>query len=129
MDLFLFDYKITEKKKHQIFTVQNNDQILRNLNYLNRKGAKIVLRCPIIPGINDTTDHFEAIVKLGNRLGNIVEIELMPYHNYGVHKYEQIGLKRPGIDNPPVNDSLLNRWIEALRALGCNKIKEQSLHP
>jgi len=124
VDLFLFDYKATGSDQHLSLTKQGNDQILSNLYYLNNKGAQIVLRCPLIPGLNDTGEHLSAIAQLGEELENVVEVELLPYHNFGEHKYEQLGLKKPETNMHAVSDSLLQSWIGELEVLGCNKVKQ-----
>ncbi len=97
VDLFLFDYKITDSAEHQKYTGATNDLILQNLKALDRLGKKIILRCPMIPGINLNDGHIEGIIALVNSLNNIVEIDLEPYHPLGISKCEQIG-KMPAFD-------------------------------
>ena len=53
---------------------------------------RVVLRCPIIPGINDTQEHIEAIAALADRF-SLNNIEIMPYHGYGEDKWRQAGKK------------------------------------
>ncbi len=89
-DLFLYDYKMSDEEKLRRYTGGNLGRILDNLAYLAAHQARVVLRCPIICGINDDDGHFRAIAALSQRLG-IREVELMPYHNYGKGKWEQIG--------------------------------------
>lgn len=62
VDSFLFDRKVTdcEKAKHYIGT--DGKQILENLRYLCSEGKEIILRCPIIPGVNNEEGHFSKIL-------------------------------------------------------------------
>lgn len=120
-DIFLFDYKITGTDAHQKYTGQRNELILENLEFLNAHQAKIILRCPIIPGINDTHEHFEAIVALSKKYVNITHIELMPYHTWGAHKYEEIGLSPPPIAVRTVGDEAIAGWLQYLHDNGCTK--------
>ena len=69
--LFLFDYKITKSDDHLKLTGVNNQLILENLDYLYKQNMNIRLRCPIIPGINDTSEHHDAILKLEKKYPNI----------------------------------------------------------
>lgn len=87
IDLFLYDFKETDNEKHKQFTGVGNDLILSNLYLLNELGKKIVLRCPIIPTLNDNEYHFEFIAKLVNSLEKIEKVEIMAYHNLGNGKY------------------------------------------
>lgn len=122
VDLFLFDYKISDEKEHQKYTGSSNKKILENLGFLNENHAEITLRCPIIPGINDTEIHFKAINEISQKFRQIKKIELMAYHNWGQHKYEQIGLPLPKINSESVSDEEVEKWLAFFYKLGCTTI-------
>ena len=90
-DLFLFDYKHSDSQAHKAYTGVDNALILANLQRLARWGKNVILRCPIIPGVNDTEAHYTAIAQLAAGMGNITEIHLMPYHPYGLSKFTAVG--------------------------------------
>ena len=92
VDLFLLDYKLTDPALHKAYTGIGNSIVLGTLAFLREKQKPVVLRCPIIPGINDTADHFEAIRKLREEFPNIQQTEIMAYHNLGKKKWKEIGL-------------------------------------
>jgi len=125
VDIFLFDYKAGGSEKHMLLTKQSNKLILENLKFLNASKATIVLRCPIVPGMNDTTAHFKDITRLSHDLDQIREVELMPYHNYGEHKYEQIGLPEPRLGIPAATEEQEDQWYAVLAKLGCKKLKKR----
>ena len=58
---------------------------------LDDMGAKTLLRCPVIPGVNDREAHFAAIAALANTATHVTGIELEPYHPLGLSKREQLG--------------------------------------
>lgn len=89
-DLFLFDYKLDTQEEMDRYTGGRRETILDNLKRLAASGASIVLRCPVIPGINDTKEHFRSIAALAKECG-IKRAELMPYHSWGEPKWEQLG--------------------------------------
>ncbi len=91
-DMFLFDYKVTGAEKSLKYTGSDGVQALENLAYLSGLGKAAVLRCPLIPGVNDNQEHFDAIAQIGNRYKNIVRIELLPYHRLGIGKGKSIGM-------------------------------------
>lgn len=91
VDLFLFDVKETNPQKHIAFTGVDNGLILQNLHQLHADGAKILLRCPIVPGLNDREDHLKAIADMSKELDRCVGAELLPYHKFGVIKNQRIG--------------------------------------
>jgi glycyl-radical enzyme activating protein len=91
VDLFLFDYKETDPARHMEYTGVPRDTIADNLVRLDQAGAPLILRCPIIPGLNARDDHFAGIAALANRLRNLQEVHLMPYHPMGRSKNERLG--------------------------------------
>lgn len=90
-DWFLFDIKETNEAAHRLFTGVSNKKILENLALLDRLGARIVLRCPIIPDRNMRREHFENIGRLAEKYPSIVRVELEPYHPIGLSKYAALG--------------------------------------
>lgn len=95
VDLFLFDYKMTGNEAHRRSTGADQELILRNLLALDQHGARIILRCPMIPERNITKEHLEGIVHTARQLNNLQEIHLEPYHNIGLSKRERLGIDNP----------------------------------
>ena len=91
VDLFLYDVKHTDSKAHEKYTGVKNERILENLRLIDALGKRSVIRAPIIPGANDTDEHFAALAALANSLSNVERIDIEPYHDLGSGKYEQLG--------------------------------------
>lgn len=123
VDLFLCDYKATDPELHERLTGQRNEQILENLDYLYQQGKPIVLRCPMIPGVNDSNDHLQAIAHLCQQYPDFRGVELMAYHNLGVAKSGHIGEDAPLPDVKPATKEMQEAWISRLHELGCEKAK------
>ena len=121
VDLFLFDYKASFPAAHKELTGVSNELILSNLDFLVRQGASIRLRCPLIPGINDTSEHLEGIASLQRRYPLLEGIDLMAYHNVGNAKYELYGLANPLPGVQTTADATKQTWLETLHAKGCEK--------
>jgi pyruvate formate lyase activating enzyme len=92
--LFLFDWKITDPEEHRKWTGQDNRLIRENLEMLYREGAEIILRCPVIPGVNDTPEHFRGI-------GKLTEAVLRP-HRDGALEVRAEGLPEILLDGEPI---------------------------
>jgi pyruvate formate lyase activating enzyme len=92
-DLFLYDYKESDSERHIKYTGVKQDRILKNLSVLDNVNARVILRCPIIPRINDYEAHFEKIAEIANIHSCIQSVELMPYHPLGISKADSIGEK------------------------------------
>lgn len=92
VDIFLFDYKATGEELHKRVTGASQKQILENLQIISDLGANIILRCPIIPGINDNEEHYKGIAETAEKY-RVKEINLMPYHSLGNGKRQKLGMK------------------------------------
>ena len=111
-DIFLFDYKLTDPEKHCEYTGVTNELILKNLKMLDSIGCATILRCPIIPTVNDTEAHFDGIAHTANKLKNIIEINIEPYHPLGMSKAAKLDMAYPlgGISFADEADVL--RWTD-----------------
>jgi pyruvate formate lyase activating enzyme len=89
--LFLYDLKIMNDDLHQEFTGVSNRRILENLRLLTVWKKRVIVRVPVIPGINDFEDNFAAIAAFVDHLGGIEEVQLLPYHHLGQDKHRRIG--------------------------------------
>lgn len=122
-DLFLFDWKITDKEEHKKWTGISNTLIQKNLLHLNAVGAKIRLRCPIIPGVNDNDAHFAGIADLANNLDGIERVEIMPYHDIYKAKAAAFGRDCVDVFSVPTRD-MVNNWLEMIRSLTGKEVIE-----
>jgi len=123
-DIFLFDYKVTDPNVHLKTTRKSNKKIIDNLHFLSDRGAKIILRCIVIPGINDNTQHFRAITKLSNELQGIMQTDLIPYHDFARSKYPKIG-EEYLLSQKAVSAEQAQRWLQKLQTMGCKNVSIQ----
>ncbi|MDR3736635.1 MAG: radical SAM protein, partial [Acidobacteriaceae bacterium] len=118
VDLFLFDYKESDAKRHLDYVGQSNEVILRNLKALHDLGAKIQLQCPIVPGYNDREDHLQGICAIAKTLPELVGVRLLAYHPLGTDKLRKLGSpaeKKP-LGAPNMDE--LSRWRRVLTLQG-----------
>lgn len=99
-DLFLYDIKCFDSKKHKQYTGVGNEWILENLKRLFAAGKSVWVRIPIVPTVNDTLEEMQNIKAFLDSCGCPEQIELLPYHAMGDHKYAAIG-KEAQIFTPP----------------------------
>ncbi|MGI9952777.1 glycyl-radical enzyme activating protein [Moorellaceae bacterium AZ2] len=90
-DLLLFDLKGLQPKKHIEQTGASNERILENLKMLDSRGKPVIIRLPLVPGYNDDGENLKATAELLASLRCVERVDLMPYHEYGKVKYEQLG--------------------------------------
>jgi pyruvate formate lyase activating enzyme len=119
IDLFLYDCKETNPELHVKYTAQENTRIMENLRKLHAAKANILLRCPVIKGLNDRDDHFKALAEISKELPNLVGVEILPYHKLGASKTERMGLDHQDeYEQIPREES--NKWSDIVRSYGGN---------
>ena len=127
VDLFLIDWKISDDKLHKTCTGHSNNKVYRTIKSLHDEGKKILLRCPIIPGYNDTEEHFRKIAEMTCQMPGLLGAELLPYHSLGVNKIEKFGLQERVkyiVASPPSKDQV-NGWIDRCRSFGGRIVNEK----
>lgn len=90
-DLFLYDIKLFDSEKHQKYVGVKNDLILENYKKLIENGANIIVRIPVIAGVNDNVEEMKNIKNFFEKVGFPQKVELLPYHAMGENKYSAIG--------------------------------------
>ena len=94
-DLIYFDLKHMEEEAHRAHTGVPNGRILENLKRISGSHPNIIVRVPLVPGINDAPEHLDAIGEFLIRDTTVRQLEFLNYHNLGEHKYAGIGKEYP----------------------------------
>jgi len=92
IDIFYFDVKHVNDEKHQNFTGEGCARVLENARRIDQLQKPIRVRVPLIPGFNDSSDDFAAILRFAATLKNLDRVQVLPYHKFGVAKYERVGI-------------------------------------
>ena len=107
-DCFLFDCKASSQR-HKELTGVSDKLILKNLDVLYHLGARILLRCPIVPGGNLDDDFVAKIAELHRKYPNM-QVQLMPYHKTGIDKAKRLGLPPQEEFTVPSKELLADIW-------------------
>ena len=118
VDVFLMDIKHTNSAKHKEFTTRTNELILENARKIAEKAKRLIIRVPVIPGFNDTSEEIGEIAKFTASLPNVNEIHLLPYHRMGKDKYD--GLGRPYLmgDVPSPTSAKMQELLAVCKSYG-----------
>ena len=118
-DLILFDIKGLDAELHKRNTGQSNDVILNNLKRLNDLRKSIIIRLPLIPKYNDTLGRLEEVVDFLESLKSVERIDILPMHEYGKIKYEQIGMPYR-LQSETISKERQKEILELFRSRGLN---------
>ena len=101
VDLWLYDVKLLDPANCLKYTGRPLARVLVNIRHLNAAKRRIVMRCPMIPGINDDDAELAALGKLADELEMVAELNVEPYVPYGIDKARRLGLKVYEAPQPP----------------------------
>jgi pyruvate formate lyase activating enzyme len=114
-DLFLYDLKVMDSARHEAETSVANDQILANARLLDALGARMWVRVPLIPGVNDDVENLAAIGRFVRALRSIEAVQVLPYHRAGEAKLERLGRTTALPIVPGAGPQEVERAAEGLR--------------
>ena len=124
----LFDLKLLDEERHEIYTGVHNRWILANLRWAgggfgigdgpgtgdgSRAGEglgkadsaapRLTVRIPLIPGVNDDEGNLRKTARFVAKLERPPPVDVLPYHRLGVEKYHRTGrnYRLPDVEPPP----------------------------
>ena len=122
-DLVLYDVKLINERRHRQYTGAGNRNVLENLRALMATHRAVIVRVPVVPGINDSAEDRRELREF------LVEaapgqVELLPYHSTGAEKYRRLGREYRMEGTPAPDDAAMAGFTAELRAAGV-PIKER----
>lgn len=103
-DLFLLDIKCINDEICKDLTGVSNKNELIFAKYLSDNNKDIWIRQVLVPSITDNKEDLIDLRNFINTLKTVKKVELLPYHNLGKFKWENLGLKYE-LDNIPTATS------------------------
>ncbi len=93
LDTAMVDMKFYDPEKHKYYTGVSNERILENIRKAGTKNFdnKLIIRTPLIPGVNDSEEELMAIGRFLADLPYLDHLQLLPYHRYGTDTYHKLG--------------------------------------
>ena len=118
VDLFLYDLKLMDDERHRRATGVSNRDILGNLRSLAAAGGRLVVRVPLVPGVNDDDANLGRTGAFVADLPGGPPVTLLPYHALGADKYRRLGRDYDMRDIPTPGPERLAQVADALRGFG-----------
>ena len=103
-DLLMADIKLWDDEEHVKWTGRTNAMVLENLRRADLMNIPIIIRTPVIPGVNDNADSIVPIAKYAKSLANLKYYELLAYHPLGTGKAAALGMTPKPFDIPNMDD-------------------------
>ena len=118
VDLFLCDVKHMDPAVHERFTGVSNELIFENLKRLARQRHDIILRIPIIPGVNDSDANITATGRFAASLGGVLRIDILSYNHAVQGKLDRLNNGYQILEVEPPDDEQMNAIAGKLEGCG-----------
>jgi pyruvate formate lyase activating enzyme len=92
IDLVLLDIKEMNPERHKSLTGQDVTPTLDFAKRLQKMNKKVWLRYVLVPGLTDFQEDIDALAKFIEPLENIERVDVLPFHNMALHKWEKLEL-------------------------------------
>jgi pyruvate formate lyase activating enzyme len=100
LDVLMTDIKVFDNGTHTKYTGIPNTEILENIKKADEMGIPMIVRTPIVVGVNDNEDNIVATAHFLRCLKNVVRYELLPYHPLGASKARALGIEYKTFETP-----------------------------
>lgn len=101
-DLVMLDIKHIDSMEHQKLCGQPNLRILEFAHYLDKKAIPVWIRHVVVPGLTDQEIWLHQLGLFIGTLHNVKVLDVLPYHDMGRVKYQNLGMEYPLKDTRPL---------------------------
>lgn len=89
-----------DSAKHKQYTGVTNERILANIEAASKINGNIIIRVPVITGVNDSEENMLALARFLLAKTSITRVELLPYHKLGLEKTVALGMPAVVFETP-----------------------------
>lgn len=100
--LVLLDIKHIDDEEHKKLTGHSNKRILEFARYLSDKRIPMWVRHVVVPGITFNEKYLTQLGEFLATLKNVKALDVLPYHDMAIPKYENLGIEYPLKGVPPL---------------------------
>lgn len=124
VNTFLYDLKAVDNEIHRQYVGVDNTLILDNLKKLSHDGARIYIRIPTIREVNGTKESMNQVIDflIDNHIG-VAQVNLLPYHNTGMGKYEKMGTTYEGVQLSAPSKEEMEQFVSLFQDRGFKNTK------
>ncbi len=119
-DLVLLDIKHINPAKYMELTSVSIENTLKFVKYLNKTEKKTWVRYVLVPGYSDDEDDLSEWAKFVSQFNNIERVDILPFHQMGGYKWEEVGKEYKLKDTPTPTRDQIKRAEEIFASYGLN---------
>ena len=111
-----------DPEEHKKYTGVTNHLILENARRVSQEGIPLILRIPVIPGVNDSPKNLRQLAEFANNLPHLSGVHLLPYHRIGTSKYPVLGREYPMADLQQPTKEYMSKVRGTLESFGVESL-------
>jgi pyruvate formate lyase activating enzyme len=119
-DLVLLDVKHINPGKYKELTAKPLEPTLKFIDYLSEINKPAWVRYVLVPSFTDNEADLHEWAQYISKFRNIEKIEILPFHQMGLHKWEQIGENYKLKDIKPASPESVKKAEDVFRSYGLN---------
>ena len=100
--LVMLDIKHINDEEHKKLTKHSNKNILEFAKYLSDNNIPMWIRHVVVDGINNKEEYLRSLGEFISSLKTVKALDVLPYHNMAIPKYENLGIEYPLKDVAPL---------------------------
>lgn len=102
-DLVILDVKHVHQRRFNELTGGAMEVFWDFVKALNKSNTDVWIRHVVVPGVTDSEEHIYKLKELIGQINKVKNIQLLPYHTLGVHKYESMDISYPYYNLSPMD--------------------------
>ena len=118
IDLVMLGLKMWTPERHKALTGMDIEPTLAFARRLSARGKPIWVRFVLVPGLTDAPENLASIAEFAASLGNVLRVEVLPFHQLGAYKWERLGLDYTLRDTVAPTAAAVELACEVFRAKG-----------
>lgn len=115
-DLVILDIKDWSSDKHKLLTGMGNDNIKEMAVWLSEHEKDMWIRHVLVPNLTDDEEDLKNIGEFIRTLKSVKRVEILPYHVFGIPKWEKLGIKYQLADAEVPTEDQIKRAEELIGA-------------
>lgn len=117
-DLVLLDIKSINPNTFNKTTGVNIDRTLNFNQYLCDNNIDTWVRFVLVPGLTDDLEDIHKLAKYTSNFSNIKKVGVLPFHQMGMHKWNQLGMKYQLENTPTPTNEETERVRDIFKSYG-----------
>jgi pyruvate formate lyase activating enzyme len=118
IDLVLLGIKTWDPERHRRLTGMDIGATLEFARRLAARGRPVWIRFVLVPGLTDDPEDIAKIAGFAAGLGNVERVDVLPFHQMGRYKWEDLGIEYELQDVEPPSAEAVERACAQFRQTG-----------